>query len=210
MTTAVIIQARMGSKRLPGKVMMDIAGKPMLERVIERCKQIKRADLVVCTFPAQLESKPMLDLASRLDVTCYYGPEDNVLARYHYAASRIGAEVIVRITADCPLIDPEVCDKVIALRASEHADYASNCWPRSFPKGLDCEVFTFNALRNAYLKAKEPYDLEHVTPYIIKHQSNRVNLASGKFNVSEVNWSVDTLEDLERVRAIYENMEKAA
>jgi spore coat polysaccharide biosynthesis protein SpsF len=190
--------------------MMEISGKPMLQHVIERCQKIKRADAVVCTFPAEAASKPLYSLAAHMGITAFYGPENNVLGRYHNAASAMGAEVIVRITADCPLIDPEICDKVIALRASEFADYASNCWPRSFPKGLDCEVFTFNALRRAYLNAVDPYDIEHVTPYIIKNMSERVNLASGKFNVSDLNWSVDTLEDLERVRAIFAAMEKAA
>lgn len=210
MTTVVIIQARMGSKRLLGKSMMDICGKPMLQHVIERCLRIKRADHVVCTFPADPASKPMFSLAAHLGITAFYGPENNVLGRYYNAAAAMNAEVIVRITADCPLIDPEICDKVIELRARELAEYASNVHPRSFPKGLDCEAFTYGALQNAAIKATDDYDLEHVTPYIIRNFNRRINLASGQFGASKLNWSVDTIEDLERVRAIYTTMEQAA
>ena len=186
--------------------MMDICGKPMLRHVIERAQQIKLADKVVCAFPAEHASKPLYDLAIECGAYWTYGPEKNVLARYYEAAVRYEADVIVRITADCPLIQPEVCDRVIKLRASEHAEYASNVHPRSWPKGLDCEVFTFRALREAWLKATDDYDLEHVTPYIIRNNP-RVNLPSGIFGHSDINWSVDTLEDLERVRTIYSQME---
>jgi spore coat polysaccharide biosynthesis protein SpsF len=207
LTTAVIIQARMGSKRLPGKVMMDIHGKPMLQHVIERCQKIKNADKVIVVFPAEQSSKALYEVAMTCGAYWLYGSEDNVLSRYYDAAVREDAEVIVRVTADCPLIDPSVCDRVIALRRGENAEYASNCHPRSFPKGLDCEVFTFRALKDAWTKATDPYDLEHVTPYIIRNNP-RVNLASGQFGVGDINWSVDTLEDLERVRSIYAAMEQ--
>lgn len=209
MKTVVIIQARMGSKRLPGKVMMDIHGKPMLARVIERCQMIVGVDQVACTFPAEAASKSIFEVAQEYGVACFYGNESDVLGRYFMAAVRMQADIIVRITADCPLIDPLICARVIELRVREHAEYASNCHPRSFQKGLDCEVFTYEALHKAHAGTFDDYDREHVTPYIVRNNA-RVNLPSGLFDVADINWSVDTLEDLERVRSIYGNMEKAA
>lgn len=210
MNTVVIIQARMGSTRLRGKMMMEIGGKPMIQHVIENCQKIKNADLVICALPQLDSSKPLSSMAFSLGLSVYYGAELNVLQRYYDAACCYSADVIVRVTGDCPLIDPEICEKVIELRRSENAEYASNVHPRSFPKGLDCEVFTFNALQQAHLNATDPYDLEHVTPYIIRNYP-RVNLASGEFGIDHINWSVDTLDDLERVRSIYaERQEKAA
>lgn len=185
---------------------MDIGGKPMLRHVIERCQRIKLADKIMCAFPSEAASKSLFNVALECGADWFYGSEKNVLSRYYDAAVNCSADVVVRITADCPLIDPTVCDRVIALRRNEGAEYASNVHPRSWPKGLDCEVFTFRALREAWLKAKDEYDLEHVTPYIIRNNP-RVNLPSGLFDQSEINWSVDTLEDLERVRAIYAQME---
>lgn len=202
MKTVVIIQARMTSKRLPGKMMMPLGSQPVLEHVIERCKRIKLADDVVCAFPVSNDSRPMISCARSLGVTSYVGSEKDVLKRFRDAAVEFKADIVVRITGDCPLIDPAVVDEVIALRKYENAHYASNVWPRSYPKGLDCEVFTINKLIAADQEAKDEYDREHVTPWIVRH-TPRVNLASGRFDLARFNWSLDTQADLRRLQAIF-------
>lgn len=201
MKTVAIIQARMTSERLPGKVMMDICGKPMIAHVIERAQQMKTVDQVVLAVPNGDISQPLLAVGIKYGLLCISGSEKNVLQRYFFAATQSNADVVVRITGDCPLLDPEVSDKVVMLRKRENADYASNVHPRSWPKGLDTEAFTYEALVKAYRNTSEEYDLEHVTPYIIRN-SVRVNLPSGRFDLADINWSVDTKKDLERVRSM--------
>ena len=201
-TTVAIIQARMTSTRLPGKVMMELGGKPVIQHVIERAQRIKGVDKVILAVPSQLKSIPMAMLSNSLGVPAFTGSEDDVLSRYYLAANTYDADVVVRITGDCPLIDPEICSQVVALRRYEVVDYASNVHPRSFPQGLDCECFTFAALARAFVNATETYDREHVTPFIIRH-ARRTNLASGRFDLSRHRWTLDTIEDLERLRAIF-------
>lgn len=201
--TAVIVQARMTSSRLPGKMMMPIAGRPLLAHVLERVKKIKQADIVILAVPASDISTPLRDVASSFNVVTFTGSEHDVLDRYYMAAKAHDPTVIVRITGDCPLIDPEVCDEVISLRRRHHAEYASNVHPRSFPKGLDCEVFTRLALNRAKQAATDGHDKEHVTPWIIRNYP-KLNLPSGKFNLAKLNWCVDTQEDLERVNGMIE------
>lgn len=201
MKTVAIIQARMTSTRFPGKVMAVLGDRPILAHVIERALRIRNCDEVVVASPASHESKLLFDLATKLGVPFVYGSENDVLGRYFVAAEKHEADVIARITADCPLIDPEVCAQIIELRRRENADYASNVHPRSYPKGLDCEVFTFEKLRRANQNATEDYDREHVTPWIIRN-SARVNYPSGIFNISELRWTVDYEEDLVFLRVL--------
>jgi spore coat polysaccharide biosynthesis protein SpsF len=200
--TVVVIQARMGSTRLPGKVMMDVAGEPLIARVIRRCAKIPGIDRLVCAIPDGAENDGLAERAQYSGAHVVRGSESDVLARFRKAAFRWEADIVVRVTADCPLIDPEVCGQVIALRKREGSAYASNVWPRSYPQGLDCEAFTFSALDRANREATEPYDREHVTPWIVRN-SERVNLASGRFDLARMRWTVDYPEDLEFVRAVY-------
>lgn len=202
MTTAVIIQARMGSTRLPGKVMMGLRGKTVIARVIERCAKIPGIDALWCAVPEGEANTALAREARRRGAAVFCGSESNVLSRYYRTAKAARADVIVRITADCPLIDPDICAKVIALRRSEAADYASNVWPRSFPQGLDCEVFTFAALERAHAGATAAADREHVTPFIAR-SGRRVNLPSGRFDLSNKRWTLDYPEDLAFFRAIW-------
>ena len=194
-----IIQARMGSKRLPGKVMMDIAGKPMLQRVIERVKLAKTVDQVVATVPSE-EREAFRTLCNDCNVAVVGGPEDDVLDRYQRAAAASRADVIVRITADCPLIDPDVIDAVVEAHFTYKRDYTSNTLDRTYPRGLDVEVFTRALLERAAEEATDPHDREHVTPWM--HNGEMNSVATGGTD-GTINWSVNTQKDLDRVRAIY-------
>jgi spore coat polysaccharide biosynthesis protein SpsF len=206
--TVCVIQARMGSTRLPGKVMMDLGGEPVISRVIRRCAQIPGVDRLVCAIPDGTENERLAERAQYSGAHVVRGSETDVLGRTRKAAFRWEADIVVRVTSDCPLIDPEICAQVIALRKREGAAYASNVWPRSYPQGLDCEAFTFSALDRANREATEPHDREHVTPWIVRN-SARVNLASGRFDLARMRWTLDTSEDLEFARAIYAVREPA-
>lgn len=204
MTTAVIVQARMGSTRLPGKVMEPIEGRPVLAHVLTRCAAIAGSDLVVCAVPDSGESAPLEAVARDCGARVHRGPETDVLGRYLGAARAVGADVVMRVTSDCPLIDPEICGAVLALRAREDAGYAANNMPRSFPHGLDCEAFTTAALAEADRSTREPYDREHVTPWLRRApQVARANLASRDPALERHRWTLDFPEDLAFVRAVF-------
>ncbi len=204
MTTAVIVQARMGSSRLPGKVMQRLEDRTVLEHVLKRCAQIEPCDLVVCAIPDSADSAPLDVVARDCGAKVHRGSESDVLARYHDAAAAVAADVVMRVTSDCPLIDPQVCSRVLALRSESGADYCANNMPRSFPHGLDCEAFTFAALAEANRAAGAPYDREHVTPYIRRAERfKRVNLPSGDASLALHRWTLDYPEDLDFFRAVF-------
>jgi spore coat polysaccharide biosynthesis protein SpsF len=216
MTTA-IIQARMSSTRLPGKVLLDLAGQAMLARVVERARRARTIDRVIVATTVEPEDEPIVALCRSRGWTVSRGSRDDVLDRYYQAALSDGADPIVRITSDCPLIDPEVIDRVVerlgAARSAESAnvatiDYASNINPRrTFPRGLDVEVFTFAALWTAWREDREPTGREHVTPFLYRHPERfRIVLVeSERPEAANHRWSVDTPEDYELLRRIYEH-----
>jgi spore coat polysaccharide biosynthesis protein SpsF len=229
--TVAIIQARMGSSRLPGKVLLDIAGKPMIQHVIERTRLSRSLDSVVVATTSDPSDNPIADFAASIDVPCTRGSLHDVLDRYYQAAKAHRAEVIVRITADCPLIDPDVIDQTVGLITgnwSLNADFACNRLPppftRSFPIGLDAEACTFTALERAWREATETFHREHVMPYIyegvsLTDQSPITNyqlLSTGTsprgFQIAQLHhtpdygdlrWTVDTPEDLTFIREVF-------
>jgi glutamate-1-semialdehyde 2,1-aminomutase/spore coat polysaccharide biosynthesis protein SpsF len=204
LTTAVIVQARMGSSRLPGKVMQELAGRTVLHHVLERCRAIPGADLVVCAMPDEVQSAPLEAVARECGATTFRGSEKDVLARYLGAARSVSADMLMRVTSDCPLIDPGVCGEVLALRAHEGADYAANNTPRTYPHGLDCEAFTTAALAEADASTSEAYDHEHVTPWLRRAPHlKRANLSSGNPAIASHRWTLDYPEDLEFFRAVF-------
>ena len=150
-----IVQARMGSTRLPGKVLMDISGWSMLWHVVNRVRQAKWVDKVVVATSGSVSDDPVATLCEQEGIPCFRGSEDDVLDRYYQAAKWIGANVIVRITADCPLIDPYVVDDVVKHYVDGDYDYVSNTAPPTFPDGLDIEVFSFEALERAWHALQE-------------------------------------------------------
>jgi spore coat polysaccharide biosynthesis protein SpsF len=203
MTTA-IIQARMSSTRLPGKVLLDLAGEPMLARVVARTQQAKTIDRTIVATTIEPEDEPIVALCRARGWAVSRGSRDDVLDRYYQAAVADGADPIVRITSDCPLIDPEVIDRVVE-RLTAGVDYSSNINPtRTFPRGLDVEVFTFASLAAAWQDASDTSSREHVTPFLYRHPERfRIALVeSERPEAADHRWSVDTPEDYELMRRI--------
>jgi spore coat polysaccharide biosynthesis protein SpsF len=203
MTTA-IIQARMSSTRLPGKVLLDLAGEPMLARVVARTKRAKTIDRTIVATTVEPEDEPIVALCRARGWAVSRGSRDDVLDRYYQAAVADGADPIVRITSDCPLIDPEVIDRVVE-HLTTGVDYASNINPRrTFPRGLDVEAFTFASLAAAWQDASDTSSREHVTPFLYRHPERfRIALVeSERPEAADHRWSVDTPEDYELMRRI--------
>jgi spore coat polysaccharide biosynthesis protein SpsF len=209
MKIVAIIQARMGSSRLPGKALKDIHGRSMLARVVRRTC---RSALIDCLVVATTEKKAddaIVNECGHLGVSCLRGSEDDVLDRYYQAARAFSAEVVVRITSDCPLIDPEIIDRIIKSFLENNADYASNTLESTFPRGLDVEVFTFKALEEAWQNATKKFEHVHVTPYFYLHPEQfKIFSVTIKDNFSNYRWTVDTQEDLDLIRTVYKKIDK--
>lgn len=204
MKTAIIVQARHGSSRLPGKVLLSLGPRTVLEEVLRRCQAVKVADAVVCATSTEPDDQPVAEMAQRAGVHVFRGPLGDVLKRYRLAAESVSADVVLRVTADCPLIDPELCTEVLELRVKTKADYCTNNMPPSFPHGLDCEAFTFAALAKAEQQAKTPDEREHVTPWLRTAQSvKRANLSGPGRAVVEQRWTLDYPEDYEFLRRVF-------
>ncbi len=205
----VIVQARLGSTRLPGKTLADIEGRPMLAHVTERAQAIPGVtETVVATTTNPLD-EAIAAFACGAGLPCVRGSEEDVLDRFRLAAIERGAEVIVRVTADCPLLDPEVAGLVLDeyLDGPGELDYVSNVHPPTYPDGLDTEVFSREALEVAWREARIPSDREHVTSYIWR-QPERFRLASvsGGEDWSAHRWTVDAEADLAFVRAVFASL----
>jgi UDP-2,4-diacetamido-2,4,6-trideoxy-beta-L-altropyranose hydrolase len=206
--TAIIVQARYGSTRLPGKVLKLLAGKTVLEHVLTRCRSVAGVDAVVCATTDKPADDPIAAEAARLGVTVFRGDESDVLDRYLGAARLVEADIIMRVTSDCPLIDPAVCAAVLALRAATGADYASNNMPRLFPHGLDCEAFTRHGLELAAASATDPYDREHVTPWLRRQpELKRANLTGPGWPANTHRWTLDYPEDFTFFDAVFQAAE---
>ena len=204
MTTAIIVQARMGSTRLPGKVLLPLAGHTVLEEVLRRCSAIPSADVVVCAIPEDASDDALVEPAARAGAVVARGSAGDVLQRYRRAADQVGADIVMRVTSDCPLIDPVLCGEVLALRAARGVDYAANNMPPGFPHGLDCEAFTAAALRRADDAARDPYQREHVTPWLRTHGSaTRAALEGPGGEARDQRWTLDFPEDYAFLQAAF-------
>ncbi len=207
MKKVIIVQARMASTRLPGKVMKHVLGKPLLEYQIERLKRVKLADEIVIATTTNQTDEPIIDLCNTLSVARFRGSEDDVLARYYGAATAYQADIVIRVTSDCPLIDPQVINQVIDyyLQNQSNYDYVSNSIKRTYPRGMDTEVFSFLVLQQAFLEATAPPDREHVTPFIYR-QLERYRCGHFMYpeDCSHHRWTVDTPEDFELIQKIIE------
>lgn len=206
--TLAVLQARMSSTRLPGKVLAPVAGAPMILRQIERLRRARKLETIVVATSARADDDPLVEMLAAADIPVHRGDLDDVLGRFIGALDAFPAETLVRLTADCPLADPEVIDATIARFEDSGADYASNvAEPRSFPKGLDVEVMTAAALRRAAAETAAPHDREHVTPYLYNNP-DLFRLASYAQAADEgaVRWTVDRPDDLDFVRAVYDGL----
>ena len=207
MKIVAIIQARMGSTRLPGKILKTVMNKTLLEYQLERVQQSVLIDEIVVATTEKNSDNVIVELCEQLGVNVYRGAECDVLSRYYEAAIEFKADVIVRLTSDCPLIDPIIIDQVIQLHLDQKTgiDYTSNTLARSFPRGLDTEVFSFKALEKAHENASLDSDREHVTAYLYtnRNQFQLANLKSIK-NLGNHRWTVDMEEDFELIKRIIE------
>lgn len=205
MTVLAIIQARMGSTRLPGKILKEVNGKPLLAYQIERVRQSKCIDEIVIATTVEQKDDQIVAFCKHYNVEYYRGSENDVLTRYYETAQKFGGDIIVRLTSDCPIIDPVVIDETIRYYI-DHAsdfDYVSNTIERTYPRGLDTEVFSEGALEKAYNNATLERDREHVTAYMYSNPEKfRIGSISNSLNLGCYRWTVDTVEDYELVKQI--------
>lgn len=207
MKTVIIVQARMTSTRLPGKVMKQVLGKSLLQYQLERLQRVKLADEIVIATTTNQTDESIVELCNRLAVPCFRGSEEDVLGRYYQAARVYKADTVVRVTSDCPLIDPQVIDEVIDcyLKNKSNYDYVSNSLERTYPRGMDTEVFSFSALQQACWEATAQSDREHVTPFIHRQPARyRLGHVIYSEDCSHHRWTVDTPEDFELIQKIIE------
>ncbi len=209
MKTVIITQARMTSTRLPGKVMKKVLGKPLLEYHIERLKRVRTADEIIVATTGNDVDDVIVTLAREQNIGYYRGSEEDVLLRYYEAAKEAEADVVVRVTSDCPLIDPEIVDLIIKFYQDniEHYDYVSNTLRRTYPRGMDTEVFGVGVLNDVHERAKSPVEREHVTRYIYAHpELYRLGCILHEEDLSGHRWTVDTEEDFRLIRNIIEEL----
>ena len=207
-----IIQGRMSSSRLPGKVLKDIHGLPMLAWVVNRSRLAHSLDEVVVATTVDPSDDPIQTFCETMGFPVFRGDPFDVLDRYYQAALQFKADVVVRLTADCPLIDPALIDDTVAAFFKTEADFAANRlpppWKRTFPIGLDIEVCTFEALQRAWKEADQPYQREHVMPYLYEEEGRfRVHVVNHDPDYGHYRWTVDTPEDLVLIRQIIEHLD---
>lgn len=197
----------MGSTRLPGKVLRDLGGRTVLARVVRRASRAERLDkLIVATSTAPLDER-VADECLALGVPCFKGHETDVLDRFYHAARTHGADTVVRLTADCPLIEPEVIDRTVAEFVAGAFDYASNSLVRTYPRGLDTEAFSLAALQTAWREAMLPYERAHVTPFLYRHPDRfRILSLESEKDFGHLRWTLDTPEDLALLQTIYSRL----
>jgi spore coat polysaccharide biosynthesis protein SpsF (cytidylyltransferase family) len=205
--TSIMIQARMGSERFPKKVLASIEGKPLLWHVINRVKNVKNIDQIILLTTENDEDESLLKIAQEFKIKKFVGSEKNVLNRYYECAKKYDADPIIRITADCPLIDPFVVNNILKGFKRGDYDYASNCLPYTLPDGLDTEIFSFKTLEKMEKNSTSEFEREHVTTYLRNNINNfKIYNYENEKNFSNYKWSVDYENDLEIVRKIYELM----
>lgn len=213
MKVVAIIQARMGSTRLPGKVMLKLHEKTILEHVITRVKQSKLVDEIIIATTVNRLDDSIIEETKKINIKSFRGSEDDVLSRYYYAAKENDADIVIRITSDCPLIDPKVIDEMVEkylnMTKDNPLDYLSNTIERTYPRGLDAEVFSFKVLEKVFNEATKQTEKEHVTPYIYLNLDKfKIFHYLNNEDYSEHRWTLDTLEDFELITEVYDELYK--
>ncbi len=205
MKVIAIIQARMGSTRLPGKVLLDLAGEPMLSRVVNRLRRAKRLDGVVVATTTESRDDALATFCEQRGIACFRGDENDVLDRYYRAAQAHEAGAVVRVTSDCPFIEPEIVDRVVAELDDAEVDFASNIgMPRTYPRGLDTEALPRRTLTRVWEEDRNPAWREHVTLFIHKRpELFRTRNVCHESDLSQMRWTVDTPEDFAFASRVY-------
>tara|TARA_B100000686_G_C16754422_1_gene954551 strand:- start:663 stop:1430 length:768 start_codon:yes stop_codon:yes gene_type:complete len=210
----IIIQARIGSSRLPGKVLKKILGKPILWHIVKRLKSIKNKKIIISTSK-NIKDKKIVNFCKKNNLNYFIGDEKNVLDRFYKTAKKFKAKNIVRITGDCPLIDSKIINKLVKLYFSKNYDHVgvatgagvNNIRLNKFPDGLDAECFNFKTLEKAWLNAKTISEKEHVTPYIWKRKKKfKVGILESKKNYSNFRWTLDNKDDFKLIKILYKNL----
>ncbi len=204
MNIVAVVQARVGSTRLPNKVMKPIGGTPMIELLLTRLARSKEVDKIIVATSVDERNLPLVEHVRNLGYTCEQGSENDVLDRYFQVAKLHKTDVVVRITGDCPLVDPELVDEVIRRFKATKVDYFSNTSPPTYPDGLDIEVFTFQALEQAAKESNKPFDREHVTPYLRKPGQFKTATMQHNRDLSALRWTVDEPEDFAIIEKIFQ------
>ncbi len=203
MKIAAIVQARMGSSRLPGKVMKSIQDMPMIEILIKRLSKSKLVHQIIVATSTNDENTPLVNHLESMNIKCEIGSEENVLSRYYNAAKKNQIDIIVRITGDCPLVDANIVDRCIKEFIDKDVSYISNVSPCTFPDGLDVEVFSFESLEDAYLNNTLSTEKEHVTPYIINSENYKKSNIKHSKDLSKSRWTVDEMLDFEVIKEVF-------
>lgn len=201
-----IIQARTSSTRLPNKVLMKLGEFTVIKNIILRLKKSKFIDEIVVATTINKEDKKIISEIINMDIRVFCGSEDDVLDRFYQVAKLLRPKNIVRITSDCPVIDPEIVDKVIKLHRETNSDYTSNVLEESFPDGLDIEVFTYNSLEIAWKNAKLLSEREHVTPFIRNSNNFKKSNLKSDIDLSKKRWTLDNKEDYDFLKIIFDNL----
>jgi spore coat polysaccharide biosynthesis protein SpsF len=211
-----IIQARTSSTRLPGKVLLELpygSGITVLQQVIRRLKQSKKIEAIIVATTEDESDNAIVDIASREDVSSFRGSKENVLERYYLAAKASGLDTVVRITSDCPCVDASIVDSLITQHMDSNADYTSNALIRTYPHGLDAEVVSLTTLTEAYNKAKQDYEKEHVTPFIYKTNPDKFKILSAMapevLKRPDIRITLDTREDYVLLCGLYDYLYKS-
>lgn len=207
MNVLCIVQARIGSTRLPGKILLSLEGKTVLEHVINRVKASNKISDVVLATTISKDDVEVVRFVSSLGIRVFAGSENDVLDRFYQAAKLLNPDHVVRITSDCPMIDPELIDKVIVNHSKTNADYTSNTIVETYPDGEDVEVIKFSALKRAHQEAELESEREHVTPYVRKHpEIFKLHNVGNSENLSGMRWTIDQNEDYEFLKIIFRNL----
>lgn len=206
-SVVAIVQARLGSSRLPGKTLEILFDKPLLGHILERIAAARTIDHIVVATTTSGIDDALIPVAEHFGASVFRGSENDVLDRFFLASLRFGDSTIVRVTADDPFKDPEVIDYAVNLRRKLNIDYCSNTLKPSYPEGIDIEVFSSSALEKAHIHARLPSEREHVTPYIWKRSTEfSVHNFSAPTDLSHLRWTIDYAADLEMARAVYRHL----
>lgn len=202
-----IIQARMGSTRLPGKILKEVLGRPLLQYQIERIKKVKSIDQIIVATTMKEEDNQIVDFCKEQPILYYRGSEEDVLERYYQTALQFNGDIIVRLTSDCPIIDPNIIENVINYYKQQDFDYVSNTLERTFPRGMDTEVFSFEVLKKAFIEADGLHFREHVTPYLYLNPNIfKLGSIESDINNSRYRLTVDTTEDFTLIQKIINDL----